>query len=70
MMVYFFQRRTMTLFEDPVKSKIQELIGELQKSGIVIEEPKCNFDVEIAMDMLDDAEKITAVIFFPAILIY
>ena len=36
----FFQRRTMTLFDGPVKGKIQELINELQKSGIIIEEPK------------------------------
>lgn len=60
----FFQRRTMTLFDGPVKNKIQELIDELQKSGIIIEEPKCNFDVEMAMDMLDDAEKLTAVLLF------
>ncbi len=60
----FFQRRTMTLFDGPVKSKIQELIDELKKSGIVIVEPKCNFDVEIAMDMLDDAEKLTAALLF------
>lgn len=60
----FFQRRTMTLFDGSVKNKIQALIEELQKSGIVIEEPKCNFDVEMAMDMLDDAEKLTAVLLF------
>ena len=60
----FFQRRTMTLFDGPVKNKIQELIDELQKSGIIIEDPKCNFDVEMAMDMLDDAEKLTAVLLF------
>jgi len=60
----FFQRKTMTLFDSPVKNKIHELIDELQKSGIIIEEPKCNFDVEMAMDMLDDAEKITAILLF------
>lgn len=60
----FFQRKTLTLFDDGVKKKIQELVNELQKSGIVIEEPKCNFDVEIAMDMLDDSEKMTAVMLF------
>jgi uncharacterized LabA/DUF88 family protein len=41
-----------------------KFIDELQKSGIVIEEPKCNFDVEITMDMLDDIEKFTAVMLF------
>ena len=60
----FFQRRTMTLFDGQVKSKIYELINELRKSGIIIEEPKCNFDVEIAMDMIDDAEKVTAIMLF------
>ena len=60
----FFQRRTITLFDGSVKNKIQELINELQKSGIIIEEPKCNFDVEMTMDMLDDSEKVTAVILF------
>src|SRR4030043_540026 len=60
----FFQRRTMTLFDNPLKIKIQELIDKLQGSEIIIEEPKCNFDVEITMDMLDDVEKATAVMLF------
>ena len=60
----FFQRRTMTIFDGLIKNKIQELIDELQKSGIIIEEPKCNFDVEMTMDMLDDIEKFTAVLLF------
>ncbi|OGF79254.1 hypothetical protein A2W54_02115 [Candidatus Giovannonibacteria bacterium RIFCSPHIGHO2_02_43_13] len=60
----FFQRKTITLFDGGVKKKIQELVDELHKSGIIIEEPKCNFDVEIAMDMLDDSEKLTAVMLF------
>ncbi len=60
----FFQRKTLTLFDGGVKNKIQELIDELQKSGMFIEESKCNFDVEMAMDMLDDTEKFTAVLLF------
>lgn len=60
----FFQRKTLTLFDDSVKNKIRELLYELQNSGIVIEEPKCNFDVEMTMDMLDDVEKMTAVLLF------
>src|SRR3989344_3374072 len=60
----FFQRRTLTLFDGEIKRKINELIDTLHQSGIVIEEPKCNFDVEIAMDMLDDSEKMTAAILF------
>lgn len=60
----FFQRKTLTLFDDGVKNKISGLIDELQKTGIVIEEPKCNFDVEMAMDMLDDTDKLTAIMLF------
>lgn len=60
----FFQRRTITLFDGAFKNKINELINELNKSGIIINEPKCNFDVEIAMDMLDDVEKMTTIILF------
>ena len=60
----FFQRKTLTLFDGGIKGKIHELIDELQKSGISIEEPKCNFDVEMAMDMLDDTDKLTAVMLF------
>jgi uncharacterized LabA/DUF88 family protein len=60
----FFQRKTLTLFDGSVKNKIRELIDELQKSGILIEEQKCNFDVEMTMDMLDDADKLTAVLLF------
>lgn len=60
----FFQRKTITLFDGEVKNKIQELINELQKSGILVEEPKCNFDVEMTMDMLDDSEKMTTILLF------
>lgn len=60
----FFQRKTLTLFDGAVKNKIGELIDELQKSGVLIKEPKCNFDVEMTMDMLDDTDKLTAVLLF------
>jgi len=60
----FFKKPTMTLFDGKIKNKIYELIKTIQGAGIVIEEPKCNFDAEITMDMIDDIEKITAVILF------
>ena len=60
----FFKRKTFTLFDNGIKSKINGLINSIQKAGITIEEPKCNFDVEITMDMLDDMEKISAVLLF------
>jgi uncharacterized LabA/DUF88 family protein len=60
----FFQHKTLTLFDPVIKVKITELVDVLQRSSIIIEEPKCNFDVEITMDLLDDAEKLTAVMMF------
>jgi len=42
----------------------KSLIGEIERSGVVIEEPKCNFDVEIAMDIMDDLEKVSAIMLF------
>lgn len=60
----FFKKRTMTLLDRQIKSKIYDLIDSLQKDGIIIEEPKCNFDVEMTMDMMDDIDKISGVILF------
>lgn len=60
----FFQRRTMTLFDGQIKNKIYKLINDLQAAGIIIEEPKCNFDVEITMDIIDDIDKVSGVILF------
>ena len=60
----FFKQSTISLFSGNVTSKIYELIKELKKSGIIIEEPKCNFDVEIAMDMIDDTERISAALLY------
>lgn len=60
----FFQRRTITLFDGAIKNRIHELIDFLQKSGVIIEEPKCNFDVEMAMDLLDDSAKSSAIMLF------
>src|SRR3989344_5447180 len=59
-----FKRSTRTLFDDGVNSKMQELIDELKRLGTIIEEPKCNFDVEIAMEIMDDIEKVSAVLLF------
>jgi uncharacterized LabA/DUF88 family protein len=60
----FFQHKTITLFDPLIKNKIQVLISELGKENIIIEEPKCNFDVEMSLHMLDDVEKMSAIILF------
>lgn len=60
-----FKKSTRNLFNAAVQNKLAELINEIKECGLmVIEEPKCNFDVEIAMDMIDDAEKFTAALLF------
>lgn len=59
-----FKKSTRTIFDDGVNSKMQELIDELKKLGAIVEEPKCNFDVEIAMEIIDDIEKVSAVLLF------
>lgn len=60
----FFQRRTITLFDGAMRNKIKDLLSEFNKNKITIREPKCNFDVEMTMDMLDDVEKMTALLLF------
>jgi uncharacterized LabA/DUF88 family protein len=59
-----FKRSTRTIFDDGVNLKMQELIDELKRIGAIIEEPKCNFDVEIAMEIMDDIEKVSAILLF------
>lgn len=60
----FVKPATLGLFDDNAHSKLDELIVYLQQQGIVIEEPKCNFDVEMALDMLDAMDKVSGVLLF------
>lgn len=60
----FVKAATLDLFDDNAHSKLDELIEYLQKRGIKIEEPKCNFDVEMALDILDAVERISGILFF------
>ena len=60
----FVKSATLDLFDGNAHSKLDELVGYLQKQGIAIEEPKCNFDVEMALDMLDATDKISGVLLF------
>jgi len=59
-----FKHSTMSLFDTVTHKKIIALVDEIQQSGIALEEPKCNFDVEMAMDMMDDRDKMSAAILF------
>ncbi|OGX45127.1 MAG: hypothetical protein A3G38_04430 [Omnitrophica WOR_2 bacterium RIFCSPLOWO2_12_FULL_51_8] len=55
---------TQGLFDQNAHSKLDELIAYLQEQGVVIEEPKCNFDVEMALDILDAMEKVSGILLF------
>ena len=59
-----FKKSTLTLFDDEITVKMNEFIEEINRRGRIIEEPKCNFDVEITMDMMDDVETVTGIILF------
>lgn len=60
----FARRSTLNLFDDNAHTKLYELITYLQQQGILIEEPKCNFDVEMALDILDAEDKVSGVLLF------
>ncbi len=60
----FVKSKTLGLFDGNAYSKLDELINYLNKQGIKIEEPKCNFDVEMALDMLDVIDKVSGVLVF------
>lgn len=60
----FVKPATLGLFDDNAHTKLDELIEYLQKQGVKIEEPKCNFDVEMALDMLDNIDKVSGILVF------
>lgn len=45
-----FKRKTRDLFNQKINEKLSNLIEEIKKIKAEIYEPKCNFDVEIAME--------------------
>lgn len=55
---------TLNRLDQNAHSKLDEFIDYLHQQKIKIEEPKCNFDVEMALDILDAAEKISGVLLF------
>lgn len=59
-----FKQSTMSLFDGDMHEKIVALVEEIEQRGFRIEEPKCNFDVEMAMDMMDDLDKMSAALLF------
>jgi len=55
---------TLNRLDGNAHSKLDEFIAYLQEQKIKIEEPKCNFDVEMALDMLDATNKISGILLF------
>ncbi len=60
----FVKPITLGLFDSQAHAKLSELVEYLQQQGIKIEEPKCNFDVEIALNLLDAADYVSGVLIF------
>ena len=61
---FFFKQATMTLFDNITITKVTAFVEEIRRAKITVEEPKCNFDVEITMDILDDMDKISGILLF------
>jgi uncharacterized LabA/DUF88 family protein len=59
---FFVREKTMAEFNNEVILMIQQVVDIVKTEQPIVEEAKCNFDVEVTMDMLDDIEKETAII--------
>ncbi len=45
------KNRLISQFDEKLIERIKENINELKKQGITIEQPKCNLDIEMALDI-------------------
>jgi len=62
---FFIKRKTLTLFNKKSQDKLSELSKSVKEQGLLlIEEPKCNFDVEMSLDMLDAVNKCSGYLLF------
>ena len=61
---FFVRQSTLKSFTPEATTLVQSIVSAVQSSGSVIEERKCNFDVEMAMEMLDDMDRVSAVLLF------
>ncbi len=59
-----FKPRILSLFDKEIQNKLNELAEQIQFTCNQIEEAKCNFDVEITMDILDDINKFSGILLF------
>lgn len=62
---FFIKRKTSSLLNKKSYSKLIELQNAVKEQGLlIVEEPKCNFDVEISLDMLDASDKVSGYFLF------
>lgn len=60
----FFKKTTLNSMNQGMTTLVDNLVQAVQASGMEIIEPKCNFDVEITMDMMDDVDRASAFVLF------
>ncbi|MFA5945432.1 MAG: NYN domain-containing protein [Patescibacteria group bacterium] len=60
----FFKKMTLNQLDLGTTTLVNSVVEAVQSSGTVIEEPKCNFDVEITMDLMDDVERASGFMLF------
>ncbi len=60
----FFKKTTLNQLDFGTTTLVNDVVEAVQTAGTIIEEPKCNFDVEIMMDLMDDAEKASGFMLF------
>lgn len=60
----FVKNATLEKLDQNAHSKLEQFINCLNDRNIEIEEPKCNFDVEMSLDMLDNSDKISGILLF------
>ncbi len=60
----FFKKMTLNQLDLGTTTLMKSVVESVQSSGTVIEEPKCNFDVEMTMDLMDDAERASGFMLF------
>ncbi len=60
----FFKKTTLGQLDMGTTTLVNSVVEAVQSSGAIIEEPKCNFDVEMTMDLMDDTERASGFMLF------
>jgi uncharacterized LabA/DUF88 family protein len=60
----FFKKTTLSQLDIGTSTLVNKVVEAVQSAGTTIEEPKCNFDVEMTMDLMDDVERASGFMLF------